>query len=63
MSLTIHMLVEALESADVWDDREIDARPVPETIATLRELAWTLALRRATGGLIPSSDAPLTGNA
>ena len=43
MSLTIHQLIAALQSDDVWDLRIIDERPVPETIATLREYAWARA--------------------
>ena len=45
--LTIHQLIAALKSADVWDDRDIDVRAVPETIATLREYAYALTLERS----------------
>jgi len=46
MSLSIRNLLTALTAEDVWDDVEFDPRPVPETIANLREFAYTLALER-----------------
>lgn len=58
-NLTIHQLIAALESADVWDERDIEGRAVPETIATLREYAYALACERGereTG--FSSSDSP-----
>ena len=66
MRLTIHGLIAALESADVWDAQETDARPVPETIATLREYARVLTLRRRAGDgrqVVATHDAPLTPDA
>lgn len=61
MSLTIHTLIAALESADVWDVREIDARPVAETIATLREYAYALTMERESSLRVPARHhGPLT---
>lgn len=65
MRLTIHTLIAALESADVWDTREIGGPPVAETIATLREYAFRLTLETARGtsraSLRSLDDTPLTG--
>lgn len=46
MSMSLRHVLASLASADVWDDVELDPRPVPETIANLREFAYTLTLQR-----------------